>query len=149
MAYQRVQEVYVLNPGEPRVELKAAYPSETEIKIESAMELPEKAKFGASVKIDGEIDFVFGVFAEKKSFHDIAERYEHFATESLEEDFDAMSEFLNEVTGHFIIKIAKTFGLEEDLEPPRFGQIESKFGVIKILGNVGTFYLYIGKNEIF
>jgi hypothetical protein len=122
---------------------------ESEMEIDSAMDLPPNANFGASVKIDGEINFVLGVFAEKKIFHDIAERYEHFETESLDEDFDAVSELLNVVTGHLIVKIANTFGIEEDLEPPRFGQTEKIFGVIKITVSIGTFYLYIGKDEIF
>lgn len=122
---------------------------ESEMEIDSAMDLPPNANFGASVKIDGEINFVLGVFAEKKIFHDIAERYEHFETESLDEDFDAVSELLNVVTGHLIVKIANTFGIEEDLEPPRFGQTEKNFGVIKITVSIGTFYLYIGKDEIF
>ena len=119
------------------------------MEIDSAMDLPPNANFGASVKIDGEINFVLGVFAEKKIFHDIAERYEHFETESLDEDFDAISELLNVVTGHLIVKFANTFGIEEDLEPPRFGQTEKNFGVIKISVSLGTFYLYLGKKEIF
>jgi chemotaxis protein CheY-P-specific phosphatase CheC len=122
---------------------------ESEMEIDSAMDLPPNANFGASVKIDGEINFVLGVFAEKKIFHDIAERYEHFETESLDEDFDAISELLNVVTGHLIVKFANTFGIEEDLEPPRFGQTEKNFGVIKISVSLGTFYLYLGKKEIF
>ena len=122
---------------------------ETEIEIDSAVELPPNASFGASVKIDGEINFILGVLAEKKIFHQIAERYEHFQLDSLEEDFDAISELLNVVTGHLIVKIANTFGIEEDLEPPRFGQTEKIFGVIKISVNIGTFYLYIGQEEIF
>lgn len=122
---------------------------ETEIEIDSAVELPQTATFGASVKIDGEINFVLGVLAEKKTFHKIAEQYEHFKLDSLDEDFDAISELLNVVTGHLIVKIANTFGVEEDLEPPRFGQTEKIFGVIKILVSVGDFYLYIGREEIF
>ena len=122
---------------------------ETELKIDSAVELPPNASFGASVKIDGEINFILGVLAEKKSFHKIAEQYEHFQLDSLEEDFDAISELLNVVTGHLIVKIANTFGVDENLELPRFGQTEKNLGVIKILISVGTFYLYIGKEEIF
>lgn len=122
---------------------------EAEFEIDSATDLPPNANFGASVKIEGEINFVLGVFAEEKNFHQLAENYEHFETESLEEDFDAVSELLNVVTGHLIIKIANKFGVEEDLEPPRFGKTEKIFGVIKIHGKSGTFYLYIGKEEIF
>ena len=121
----------------------------TQIKIGSAVDLPPNANFGASVKICGKINFVVGVFAEKENFHKLAEEYEHFETESLEEDFDAIAELLNVVTGLLIVKIAAIFKIEEDLEPPRFGQIEKSFGVIEIQGNIGTFYLYIGKDEIF
>jgi hypothetical protein len=122
---------------------------ESEMEIDSAMDLPPNANFGASVKIDGEINFVLGVLAEKKIFHNIAERYVNFQLDSLDEDFDAISELLNVVTGHLIVKFANTFGIEEDLEPPRFGQTEKIFGVIKISVSLGTFYLYIGKKEIF
>ena len=119
------------------------------IEIESAVNLPKNANFGSSVKIAGEINFIIGLLAEKKIFHQIAEGYEHFKLDTLDEDFDAVSELLNVVTGHFIIKIANTLGIEEDLDPPRFGQTEKNFGVIKILMSVGTFYLYIGQEEIF
>ena len=121
----------------------------SEFEIESAVDLPQEANFGASVKIDGKINFVVGVIADKKIFHDLAEKYEHFETESLDEDFDAVSELLNVVTGLLIVKLATIFGVEEDLEPPRFGQIEENIRVIKIRGNVGAFYFYIGKDEIF
>lgn len=122
---------------------------ESEVIIDSAQELPKEATYGASVKINGAVSFVTGLLAEKKIFHNIAERYEHFQIDSLDEDFDAVSELLNEVTGFFIIKIATDLGIDEELEPPRFGQTEKVLGVIKILVNVGTFYLYIGREEIF
>ena len=111
--------------------------------------MPPEANFGATVKIDGKINFVMGVCAEEKNFHDLAEKYEHFHTESLDEDFDAVSELLNVVTGLLIVKLSTIFGIEEDLEPPRFGQTEKNIGMIKIRGSIGDFYLYIGKNEIF
>lgn len=119
------------------------------VEIDSAVKLPQNANFGASVKIDGAISFVVGVLAEKKIFHEIAERYEHFQLDSLDEDFDAVSELLNVATGHVIVRIAAALGIEEELEPPRFGETEKIFGVIKLLVNVGNFYLYIGREEIF
>ena len=119
------------------------------VEIDSAVKLPANANFGASVKIDGAISFVVGVLAEKKIFHEIAESYEHFQLDSLEEDFDAVSELLNVATGHVIVRIAAALGIEEELEPPRFGETEKIFGVIKLLVNVGNFYLYIGRDEIF
>ena len=122
---------------------------ESEIEIDSAVELPENAVYGASVKIEGAVSFVTGLLAEKKIFHKIAESYEHFKIDSLEEDFDAISELLNVVTGLFIVKIAAELGIDEELEPPRFGKTKKVLGVIKILVNVGTFYLYIGREEIF
>ena len=121
----------------------------SEVVIDSAVELPKNANFGASVKIDGIVSFVVGLLAEKKIFHEIAERYEHFQTDSLDEDFDAVSELLNVVTGHFIVKISEALDIDEGLEPPRFGQTEKTFGVAKIIVNLGTFYLYIGREEIF
>ena len=122
---------------------------ETEMVIDSVVKLPENANFGASVKIEGRVSFVLGVFADKNTFHEIAERYEQFPTESLDEDFDAVSELLNVITGNLIVKIAEKFGIEEDLEPPRYGQIEKTFDTIKIFIGSGAFYLYIGREEIF
>ena len=119
------------------------------VEIDSAVKLPANANFGASVKIDGAISFVVGVLAEKKIFHEIAESYEHFQIDSLDEEFDAVSELLNVATGHVIVRIAAALGIEEELEPPRFGETEKIFGVIKLLVNVGNFYLYIGRDEIF
>ncbi len=119
------------------------------VEIDSAVKLPPNANFGASVKIDGEISFVVAVLAEKKIFHEIAEKYERFQLDSLDEDFDAVSELLNIATGHVIVRIAAALNIEEELEPPRFGETEKVFGVIKLLVNVGTFYLYIGRDEIF
>lgn len=122
---------------------------ESEVEIDKAVELPPNANYGASIKIDGNISFVIGVLAEKKSFHQIAEQYEHFQIDTLDEDYDAVSELLNVVTGHLIIKITNALGIDEDLEPPRYGRTEKVIGVIKILVRVGTFYLYIGQDEIF
>ena len=122
---------------------------DSDFQIETAVELPQEANFGATVKIEGKINFVVGVFAEKKIFHELAEKYVHFETESIDEDFDAIAEFLNVVTGILIVKVATIFGIEEELEPPRYGQTEKNFGVIQIRGNIGIFYLYIGKDEIF
>ena len=119
------------------------------VEIDSAVTLPTNANFGASVKIDGAISFVVGVLAEKRIFHEIAESYEHFALDSIDEDFDAVSELLNVATGHVIVRIAAALDIEEELEPPRFGETEKLFGVIKLLVNIGTFYLYIGREEIF
>ena len=119
------------------------------VEIDSAVKLPANANFGASVKIDGAISFVVGVLAEKKIFHEIAESYEHFQIDSLDEEFDAVSELLNVATGHVIVRIAAALGIEEELEPPRFGETEKIFGVIKLLVNIGNFYLYIGRDEIF
>ena len=56
---------------------------------------------------------------------------------------------MNVATGHVIVRIAAALGIEEELEPPRFGETEKIFGVIKLLVNVGNFYLYIGRDEIF
>ena len=119
------------------------------VEIDSALQLPKNANFGASIKIDGEISFVVGVLAEKKMFHEIAERYEHFKLNSIHEDFDAVSELLNVATGHVIVRISAALNIEEELKPPRFGETEKIFGVIKLSSNAGNFYLYIGKEEIF
>lgn len=119
------------------------------VEIDSAVELPLNANFGASIKIGGEISFVVAVLAEKRIIHEIAESYEHFELDSLDEDFDAVSELLNVATGHVIVRISAALGIDEELDPPRFGETEKIIGVIKLLVNVGTFYLYIGREEIF
>ncbi len=122
---------------------------DAKIVLISASELPDKENFGASVKIEGKISFVIGIMAEEKILHEIAETYEHFQIDTLEEEYDAVSELLNVFTGHFMIKIAEKFGIEEDLDPPRCGRALEKIGVMKIHVNTGAFYLYIGKDEIF
>lgn len=114
-----------------------------------AAELPAAANFGASVKIDGDIPFIIGMLAEKSVFHEIADRYEKFETDTIEEDYDAVSELLNVFTGHFTIKLASVLGIEEELEPPRFGQAQENIGVMKFHIGIGNFYLYIGREEIF
>ncbi len=118
------------------------------IKI-SAAELPATSNFGASVRTEGKIAFVIGIMAEEKILRDIAEAYEHFQIDSLEEEYDAVSEMLNVFTGHFMIKLAEKFGIEEDLDPPRCGRAKENIGVMKIHVNTGAFYLYVGKEEIF
>jgi len=68
--------------------------------------------------------------------------------ETVEDAHDAISELLNVFTGHFTVKIAVTKGLEEVPEPPRYGSIIN-ISCITMMADIGTFYVYIGKNEIF
>ena len=106
--------------------------------------------FGASVKINGDIPIVVGVLAEKKVLHKLANSYDKFVSEDIEEDFDAVAEMLNVFTGNFAVKIATTSGIEEELYPPRFGQLTFELETpVTVFADVGKFYLYIGAEEIF
>ena len=106
--------------------------------------------FGASVKINGDIPVVVGVLAEKNILHKLANSYDKFISEDIEEDFDAVAEMLNVFTGNFTVKVATTSGLEEELYPPRFGQLNPELEtLVTVLADVGKFYLYIGTEEIF
>lgn len=106
--------------------------------------------FGASVKINGDIPVVVGVVAEKKVLHKLANSYDKFISEDIDEDFDAVSEMLNVFTGNFTVKVATTSGMEEELYPPRFGQLNFELEtLVTVFADVGRFYLYIGAEEIF
>ncbi len=114
-----------------------------------AVETKEDFLVGTSVKITGAMPFVIGVIANRKVFHELAVAYEKFVTDTVEDDFDALAEMLNVFTGHFTVKIASEFGLEEEPEPPRFDRVTKKIDMIKMLADAGIFYLYIGTEEIF
>lgn len=106
--------------------------------------------FGASVKINGNIPIVVGVLAEKKVLHKLANSYDKFVSEDIEEDFDAVAEMLNVFTGNFTVRVATTSGIEEELYPPRFGQLNFEIETLAtVFADVGKFYLYIGAEEIF
>lgn len=106
--------------------------------------------FGASVKIKGAMPVVVGILAEKGTLHKLANSYDKFVSENLEEDFDAVSELLNVFTGNFTVRVASRLGLEEELYPPRFGLLEKSVDtIISVVCDVGEFYLYIGDEEIF
>ena len=105
--------------------------------------------FGASVKITGVMPVVVAVMAEQKIFHKMANIYDDFVSDDLEEDFDAMSEMLNVFTGNFTVEFAAAVGVEEEPEPPRFGRVDKNIRTLRVLTNFGTFYLYIDREEIF
>ena len=106
--------------------------------------------FGASVKIQGAMPIVTGVIAGENILHKLANSYDKFVSEDIEEDFDAISEMLNVFTGNFTVKIASQLGLEEELYPPRFGQLEKNLPpLLGVMCDFGNFYLYIGETEIF
>ena len=106
--------------------------------------------FGASVKILGVIPIIVGVVAEKNTLHKLANSYDKFISEDLDEDFDSVAEMLNVFTGNFTVKMASQIGMEEEIFPPLFGQLEKKDSrFLNVLCDFGNFYLYIGKEEIF
>lgn len=106
--------------------------------------------FGASVKIVGAIPIIVGVVSDKNILHKLANSYDKFVSEDLAEDFDSVAEMLNVFTGNFTVKIASQIGIEEELFPPRFGQLEKKgTPFLDVVCDFGNFYLYIGKDEIF
>ncbi len=112
-------------------------------------DLGKGEKFGASVKITGAMPVVVAVMADQKVFHKMANIYDDFVSDDLEEDFDAMSEMLNVFTGNFTVQFAAAVGVEEEPEPPRFGRVAENISALRVLTNFGTFYLYIEKKEIF
>jgi len=112
-------------------------------------ELGESDKFGASVKITGDMPVVVSVMAEQETFHKMANIYDDFVSDDLEEDFDAMSEMLNVFTGNFTVQFAAAVGVEEEPEPPRFGRVDENLATLRVLTNFGNFYLYIERKEIF
>lgn len=106
--------------------------------------------FGASVRIKGAMPVIVGVIAEKGILHRLANSYDKFVSENLEEDFDAVAEMLNVFTGNFTVRIASKLGLEEELYPPRYGQFEKNIDLLlNVACDVGEFYLYVGDEEIF
>ena len=119
----------------------------TTIIILPQSDLKQKKTIGASVKIIGEIPIVVALFASEEVFLRLANRYDEYV-ETTEDANDAISELLNVFTGHFTVKIAVTKGLEEVPEPPRYGSV-ADIKCITMMADIGTFYVYIGKCEIF
>ena len=112
-------------------------------------EQKENSLMGATVRISGSMPVTVGIFAKEKVFKKIAETYAEEVYDSREDIFDAVSELLNVFTGIFTIHIASTLGVEEIPELPRFGNITRKINAMKMLADVGEFYLYVGQEEIF
>ena len=132
--------------------LKVEFLSETlgtSVVFAPSPKLGKSDKFGASVKIAGEMPVVVAVMADQKTFHVMANIYDGFVSDDLEEDFDAMSEMLNVFTGNFTVQFAAAVGVEEEPEPPRFGRVDENLSTLRALTNFGTFYLYIEREEIF
>ena len=119
----------------------------TTIIILPPSECKHENQIGASVKIIGEIPVVVAMFANEKVFLQLAKRYDEYV-ETIDDAHDAISELLNVFTGHFTVKIAVTKGLEEVPEPPRYGSVDG-INCIIMMSDIGTFYIYIGKREIF
>ena len=107
-----------------------------------------KPKIGASVKIIGEVPVVVALLADEDVFVNIAKRYDEYV-EMMEDAHDAISELLNVFTGQFVVKIAVTRGLEEVPEPPHYGKLMNNIDSIALMSDIGTFYIYIGTQEIF
>ena len=107
-----------------------------------------KIRMGASVKIIGEVPVVIGLFASEDIFVQLATRYDSYV-EMSEDAYDAISELLNVFTGHFVVKVAVTKGLDEEPEPPRFGTTLGEIESIALTSDIGKFYIYISKQEIF
>lgn len=106
--------------------------------------------FGASVRIKGAMPVVVGIIAEKDILHKLANSYDKFVSEDIEEDFDAVAEMLNVFTGNFTVKIAAKLGLEEELYPPHFGRLEKSINsFLNVICDLGSFHLYVGEKEIF
>lgn len=112
-----------------------------------ATENAEGALLGATVKIKGTTPIIVGIFANETVFMNFAQSYNNLV-ENKEDAIDVVSEFLNIYAGHLTIRMVETLGTDEEPETPRFGEV-TDFTAIKILGDCGEFYLYIGKDECF
>lgn len=110
--------------------------------------IKNEVKIGASVKIDGKIPIIVSILADEEMFITLAKIYDSYVEEP-EDAHDAISELLNVFTGHFAVQIALMTGLEELPEPPRCGTISEDVYCITMMSEVGKFYIYIGREEIF
>ncbi len=102
---------------------------------------------GATVKIKGNNPIIVGIFAEEPIFLNFAQNYNNLV-ETKEDALDAIAEFLNIYAGHLTIHMVEVLGADEEPETPRFGDAENFTG-IKMLGDCGNFYMYVGKDEFF
>ena len=110
--------------------------------------LTDTLRLGATVKMTGELSTVIGLFADEYVFMKLAKRYDSYV-EEVEDAYDAIAELLNVYTGHFVVKAAVSHGMDEQPEPPKIGTVSTKFDHITLFSDIGTFYIYIGKQEIF
>ena len=111
-------------------------------------QIENSIKVGASVKIIGDISVVVALFAPEDVFLNLAKLYESFV-EEIDDAYDAVSELLNVFTGHFVVRAAVSSGADQLPEPPRFGKIFDDVDSITLISDIGKFYIYIGKHEIF
>ncbi len=105
-------------------------------------------EIGSSVALIGDVPAVTGIFADERTFMRLATRYDD-CVETLEDGFDAMSELLNVFVGHFAVKAATRRGLEEEPEPPRCGELSGDIGGFLMMSDVGKFFIYVNREEIF
>ena len=105
-------------------------------------------KIGASVALIGDVAAVTGIFADDRAFMRLAMRYDEWV-ETLEDGFDAISELLNVFVGHFAVKASTRRGLEEEPEPPRYGALPGETVGFLLLSDVGKFFIYVNREEIF
>ena len=111
-------------------------------------EFDYRGKIGASVALIGDVSAVTGIFADERTFMRLAMRYEEYV-ETLEDGFDAMSELLNVFVGHFAVKAATQRGIDVEPEPPRFGELSGDAGGFLMLSDVGRFFIYVNREELF
>ena len=109
---------------------------------------PHGELLGASVKLAGTLSAVTGILADRKTFFDLAVRYDD-STKSMEDSIDAIAELLNVFIGHFAVRVAMQHGLESEPEPPRHGEVNGEFPSFRLMTDVGIFYVYINGREIF
>ena len=111
------------------------------------VETAEGTLLGATVKIKGSSPIIVGIFAEETVFTNFALNYNNLV-ETKEDALDAIAEFLNIYAGHLTIHMVEVLGADEEPETPRFGDAENFTGM-KMLGDCGNFYMYVGNEEFF
>lgn len=111
-------------------------------------EFERQEMLGATVKLIGDLPVVTGIYADEKTFLNLARRYDDM-TETVEDSFDVVSELLNVFTGHFAIRASMMRGLEEEPEPPRCGVLDGNCNGFLMLTDFGKFYIYVNAEELF
>ncbi|MBE6072958.1 MAG: chemotaxis protein CheX [Selenomonas ruminantium] len=128
--------------------------TEAVIAQEPCQETEPSPAYAASVRIDGDFDFVGGVIASEPVFLELARRYseDDSLTEVDDMAIDVCAEFLNVVQGLFAVTMARQ-DLEGELQLPRWGKDIVPQGShqlrLRVYTSVGAFQIVLAVDEFF